>query len=257
MTRAFRLDVWLPPVVALGVLVLAWQLVAVHEPAHAVATVPETFFELAHHPGLYWRSSVVTLQEIGVGLGASFVVAFALAVAMVHVEIVERALMPLAVALNVTPVIAYAPGLVLLLGFGIAPRYVVTAIVVFFPFLVNSLVGLRSVDASALDLLRTLHASRREVLWRLRLPSSLPYLFAAARICLPLSVVGAVVAEFTTSGSNAGLGSVISSANQQLDVPAIYAAIIVLAALGLVLTLVVVLLERRVLAWHPAGSRPR
>ncbi|HVC24730.1 MAG TPA: ABC transporter permease subunit [Acidimicrobiales bacterium] len=257
MIRRLRVGVWLPPLVVLGILVGVWQVVALHEPPHAVATVPATLSELAHNPGMFWRNTLVTLQEVAVGLATSFVVAFALAVAMVHLEVVERAVMPLAVALNVTPVIAYAPGLVFLLGFGIGPRYVVTAIVVFFPFLVNSLVGLRSVDPRALDLFRTLHASRREVLLRLRLPSSLPFLFAAARICLPLSVVGAVVAEFTTSGSNAGLGSVIASANQQLEVPVIYASVIVLAALGLVLTLAVTLVERRVLAWHPAGSGPR
>ncbi|MDA8290829.1 MAG: ABC transporter permease subunit [Actinomycetota bacterium] len=257
MIRRLRLATWLPPLVALALLVLVWQLVALHEPPHAVATVPATLSELADQPGMFASNALVTLQEVAVGLATSFAVAFALAVAMVHVEVVERAVMPLAVALNVTPVIAYAPGLVFLLGFGIAPRYVVTAIVVFFPFLVNSLVGLRSVDPRALDLFRTLDASRREVLVRLRLPSSLPFLFAAARICLPLSVVGAVVAEFTTSGSDAGLGSVIASANQQLEIPVIYASIIVLAALGLALTLAVSLVERRVLSWHPSRSRSR
>lgn len=257
MRGGLRLTTWLPPLAAAALLVAAWQLVATHEPPHTVATVPATLDALGHEPGMFWSNTLVTLQEVAVGLASSFVVAFALAVAMVHVEVVERAVMPLAVALNVTPVIAYAPGLVFLLGFGIAPRYVVTAIVVFFPFLVNSLVGLRSVDPRALDLLRTLHASRWEVLVRLRLPSSLPFVFAAARICLPLSVVGAVVAEFTTSGSNAGLGSVIAAANQQLEVPVIYASIIVLAALGLVLTLAVSILERRVLTWHPSGARPR
>ncbi|MCU1495751.1 MAG: transporter permease [Acidimicrobiaceae bacterium] len=249
-----RSNVWLPPLVAFGLLVLVWQLVATHEPPQTVATVPATLAALGDRPGLFWHDTLVTLQEMAVGLGASFVVAFTLAVVMVHVRVVERAIMPLAVVLNVTPVIAYAQGLVILFGFGIAPRYVVTGIIVFFPFLVNSLIGLRSVDREALDVLRTLDASRWEVLWRLRLPSSLPFLFAAGRICVPLAITGAVVAEFTTTGASAGLGSLIVVASGYGQVAVIYAAILVLAVLGLVLTLGVTLLERRLLSWHPSSS---
>lgn len=245
--RALRAHVWLPPVVTFALLVAVWQIIAVHN-RFTTATVPATLRELRDHPGFYWRATATTLQEIAAGVGASFALAFVLAVAMCHSKLVERAIMPLAVVLNVTPVIAYAPGLAILLGFGIGPRYLVTAIIVFFPFLVNALSGLRSIDPEAHDVLRTLDASRWEVLWRLRLPSSLPFLFAAARICLPLAVVGAVVAEFTTSGSRSGLGSVIATGNQSLDVQEIYAAILVLAALGLALTLLVAVLERRVLS---------
>ena len=131
---------------------------------------------------------------------------------MTHVPIIERMVMPLAVILNVTPVVAIAPGLTLMLGLGMSPRYVVTALIVFFPLLINSLVGLGNIDPEALDLFHTMHASRKDVLLHLRLPSSLPFLFVAARICFPLATVGAVVAEFSTSGPGTGLGSAITVA---------------------------------------------
>ena len=89
----------------------------------------------------------------------------------------------------------------------------------------------------------------------LRIPSSLPFLFAAARICFPLSIIGAVVAEFSTAGTSNGLGSLIELAIQSVNLPQIYAAIVCLSLLGLAFTLLVTLIERRLLSWHPTGRR--
>ncbi|HUB71584.1 MAG TPA: ABC transporter permease [Acidimicrobiales bacterium] len=246
----------LPPVVLLAVLALGWQLIALRN-KFLLPHLGAVWHQLAGHPREFADAAAATLQETGVGLAASLAVAFCLAVAMSHSKVVERAVMPLAVVVNVTPVVALAPGLATALGFGLAPRYVVTGIIVFFPLLVNSLAGLRSVDPEALRYFSTLAASRTEVLMRLRIPSSLPFLFAAARICFPLSLIGAVVAEFSTAGSNNGLGSLIYLADQQVELSQVYAGIFCLSALGLLFTLAVVLLERRVLFWHPSGfARP-
>jgi len=246
----------LPPVVLLALLALGWQLVALKN-KFLLPHLGAIWSQLAEHPREFLDAATATLQETGVGLGASLVVAFCMAAAMSHFRVVERAVMPLAVVINVTPVVALAPGLATALGFGLAPRYVVTGIIVFFPLLVNSLAGLRSVDPEALRYFTTLAASRTETLLRLRIPSSLPFLFAAARICFPLSLIGAVVAEFSTAGSNNGLGSLIYLADQQVDLAQVYAGILCLSALGLLFTLVVVLAERRVLFWHPSGfARP-
>jgi NitT/TauT family transport system permease protein len=243
----------LPAAVLLGLFVLGWQLVAVHNP-DLLPRVGAIWGQLVHNPREFADAAATTLRECGVGLGASFVVAFTLAVAMSYVPLVERAVMPLAVVLNVTPVVALAPGLTIALGLGFAPRYLVTGIIVFFPLLVNSLVGLRSVDPEALQYFQSLAASRLEVLLRLRLPSSLPFLFAAARICFPLSVIGAVVSEFSTAGNSDGLGSLIEIANSNLELPQVYAAIFCLAVLGLAFTLLVSLAERRLLSWHPTRA---
>jgi NitT/TauT family transport system permease protein len=172
---------------------------------------------------------------------------------MVQVRLLERAFMPLAVVVNVTPLVAIAPALVIPFGFGYAPKYILTAIIVFFPFLVNASIGLRSVDRQALDVFSSLDASRVEVLWRLRLPSSLPFLFSAARICFPLSVVGAVVAEFTASGYTTGLGRLVVQEAEYSNLGLEFAAILCLASLGIVLTAIVALAERRMLRWHTSA----
>jgi NitT/TauT family transport system permease protein len=248
----------LPGAMLLALLALTWQLVAVHN-AYLIPTVGEIWAQLVNNPSEFLGAAGVTLQESGIGLGSSFVVAFGLAVAMTHIPFVERAVMPVAVILNVTPVVSIAPGLAVAMGVtSMTPRYLVTGIIVFFPMLVNSLVGLRSVDSEAVEYFASLDASRFEVLVHLRIPSSLPFLFAAARICFPLSIIGAVVAEFSTAGTSNGLGSLIELANQESELPPIYAAIVCLALLGLCFTFLVTLVERRLLSWNtrlPAASR--
>jgi len=250
------LAVVLPAGLGLGLLVLAWQLVATHNP-HLLPGVGAIARELWDNPGLYLSGLGVTLSEMAVGLGASFGAAFLLAVAMCHVKFVERAVMPIAVVLNVTPIVAITPGLAVFFGFGATPKYLVAGIIVFFPLLVNCLIGLRSVDPQALEVFHSLHASTFEILWRLRLPNSLPFVFAGLRIALPLSIIGAVVAEFLVSGTSSGLGGLIQSAEGYSNLVVIYASTLVLAALGIALTLAVIACERWLLSWHPSmeGNR--
>ncbi|MEX2372320.1 MAG: ABC transporter permease subunit, partial [Dehalococcoidia bacterium] len=164
----------------------------------------------------------------------------------------ERALYPPALWIKVTPIVAVYPLLVIWFGFGLGPRVVVAALITFFPMLVNAVVGLRAVDPRALDVMRVLDASRAQVFWRLRLPSSLPYVFAALRISVPLSLIGAVVAEFL-SGS-AGMGQLILIANGDFDTAALFGAVFVLAAAGIGLTAAVSYVEARVLTWHVTAT---
>jgi NitT/TauT family transport system permease protein len=238
---------WLPAVLGIGLLVVLWQIIAEHNP-YFIPSVSSIASNMLHNKMFYARNELVTLQEVGVGLSCSFVLAVLCAVVMSEVRFLERALMPIVVIVHLTPMVAIAPGLVVAFGFGMMPKYIVTAVIVFFPVVINTLIGLRSVDPQTLDLLKTLHASRREILWRARLPSSVPYLFAAARIAFPVGIIGAVVAEFSASGQARGLGSVIEIAASNVDLQQIYGAMVCLTTLGLVLTFIVVALEARVLA---------
>lgn len=247
-----HVGIWLPPVLGLAVICAVWQLVALHN-RYLIPTLSQILATLSDHPGLFGRDLLVTLQEVAVGAACGMAGSFVLAVVMCEVRILERALMPLAVALNVTPIVGIAPGLVVAFGFGMTPKYVLTALIVFFPFLINALIGLRSADPESMMVLRSLHASRSEILFRLRFPSSLPFLFAAARICLPLSVIGAVVAEFSAPGRNDGLGALIQTAASLSDLKTVYASVLILALLGIALTVLVVLLQRRFLAWHSSA----
>lgn len=242
---------WLPALVAFAILVVIWKLLADHD--HYLLPQPgATVSQLWDSPALYLRNARSTLVEALIGLGVGFGLAFLLSVLMSQVALVERAVLPLAVVLNVTPVVAVAPALVVAFGFGRTPKVIVTAVIVFFPALINSLVGLRSADPEVLDVLRSLDAARWEMLTHVRLPSALPYLFAAARVCFPLSVVGAVVAEFVAPGSSAGLGTLITQASANSQLPRVYAALICLAVMGMVLTVLITIVERRVLAWQPS-----
>jgi len=155
--------------------------------------------------------------------------------------------LPLAVVLNVTPLIAIAPALGANFGLGATPRVIIVVLITFFPVLINTLSGLSSYDQQALDVLQTLSASPWEVLWRLKLPSSLPFLFAAARVVVPLSIVGAAIAEMTAEGTATGLGSVIMLAGSSSDLGLAWAGVVCLAVVGLALTGLVVALEALVL----------
>jgi NitT/TauT family transport system permease protein len=248
-----RPRIWLPPLVAFALLALGWQLYAIHDP-YVIPRIQQIFGNLVDRPHFFLRNALTTLQEALVGAAVGMGVAFLLALLMSYVKVIERAVLPLAVVLNVTPIIAVAPALVVAFGFGMTPKYVITSVLVFFPFLINALVGLRSVDAQALDVLRTVHASRSEILWKLRLPGSLPFLFAAARICMPLSVIGAVVAEFVAPGQSKGLGALIVTSASVSDLKTIYASVVVLAVMGIALFALVVFVQSRVLTWHSSST---
>lgn len=254
LARSLRLSQWLPAVVAAALGVAVWQVVADRD--RYLAPHPgQVVTQLANHPGFYLRNAGHTLVEALVGLACGFAVAFLLGVAAFSVPVIRRAVLPLAVILNVTPIVALAPPLVVAFGFGEAPKIIVTSVICFFPVLINTLIGLRAADPLALEVFRTLGASRFDLLYRLQLPGSLPYLFSAARIAFPLSIVGAVVAEFVAPGSSLGLGVIITVASSHDQLAEVYAAIVLLAVLGVGLTGVVVVAERRLLSWHPAGHR--
>jgi NitT/TauT family transport system permease protein len=192
--------------------------------------------------------ALVTIVEALGGLLLASAIALGAALLMAHARWAERALFPLAVAVKVTPMVAVAPLLIIWLGFGPAPKIVVAALLSYFPILSNSLTGFRSVNPRALEFLRSVGASPREILVELRLRHALPYLFSAYKVATTLSVIGAVVAEWV--GADRGLGHVIILANANLDMPTLAAAVLVLALVGIGLYLLVDALERRLLFWH-------
>lgn len=240
----------LPPALALTVALLLWEIwVSWRDVAIIVVPPPsaviERFFE---DPDFFWREGGYTLYEATLGLLAGSAFAFALAVLMAHSRLAERTLFPLAIIIKVTPLVAVAPVLVILLGFGTAPKIIVAALLSFFPTLVNAMTGLRDVNPGALQFLRSLHASAWQVFWKLRVPSATPYLFAALKVTYPLALIGAVVAEWFTG--DRGLGLVIFVANSNLDTPTLFAAVGVLAITGITINATLSLLERRLLFWH-------
>jgi NitT/TauT family transport system permease protein len=250
--RAVAVSV-LPPLLVAAAILAGWEAwVRLRDVPLYLVPPPTTVFEaLYDEPGRYLRAVRQSLTAAFGGLLLASSVAFALAVVMAHSRMLERVLYPPAVLVKVTPIVAVYPLLIIWFGFGIGPKIVIAALITFFPMLVNAVIGLRSIDPQAHDFMRALHASRWQVFWRLRLPSSLPYVFAALRISVPLSLIGAVVAEFLSGSS--GMGQLILIANGDFDTPALFGAVFVLAALGVFLMSIVGYLERRVLSWHDSS----
>ncbi len=249
---ALRPLMWyvLPPAVALGLAAAvceAWTRLA-NVPTYIFPAPSAVAARLAGDPGYFAMHGAVTVVEAAAGFLLGSAIAVALGVAMSYSRTAERTLLPIALLVKVTPVVAVAPLFVIWFGFGSGPKILIAALITFFPVMVNTLIGLRSVSPGALDFLRSLDASDLEILWKLRAPSALPYLFAAFRIAVPLSVIGAVVGEWFTG--DRGLGSVIIVAHNNIDMPTLFAAVVTLAIIGVTLTSVLAYAERKVLFWH-------
>ena len=204
-------------------------------------------------PTLQRNVSATIVEAVG-GFALGNGVAILLATLFVHSKTMERTLFPLAVAIRTVPIIAIAPILVLLLGNGYAPKIVIAALISFFPTLVNMVRGLESMDASALELMRVLSASKKQVFFKLRLPSSLPFLFAALKISTASSVIGAIVAEWI--GADVGLGYLIILSTFEFRTGLLYATTVIASLLALGLFLAVVILERSIVRWRTDGPQP-
>ncbi len=193
------------------------------------------------------------MTEAGIGflIGGSLAGLFALI--MAESSIADRALLPFFVIVKVTPPVVLTPFLVIALGFGMGPKVFLAALTLFYAMLINTLTGFKAVDEGALEVMESVDASRLEIFYRLRLPNSLPFLFSAAKIGVPLAILGAVFAEIYNS--TRGLGNVIRTASEFGAFAPIWGAIYVLALVGLALIGLLSLVERRVLRWHVATAR--
>jgi NitT/TauT family transport system permease protein len=199
-----------------------------------------------------WETLKLTL----LAFAASFLGGLALAILFVQSRLIERSFMPYALVLQVTPVVAIAPQIVIWVGVDHVERavFILAAIVAFFPILSNASFGLRSVDPGLMDLFRLYRASGARRLWLLQLPSALPALLAGARISAGLALIGAVVAEFVAgSGEAIGLAWRISESASRLETPRTFAALLLLSLTGVTLNTLVATIEKRLLRhWHPA-----
>jgi NitT/TauT family transport system permease protein/putative hydroxymethylpyrimidine transport system permease protein len=190
-----------------------------------------------------------TTWEVLLGLLAAIAAGVAIALAMHLSALARRALRPLVIGSQAVPVPVIAPLVVLVLGFGLAPKILLIALVCFFPVAINLHDGLRDADPDARRLLRSLDATRWQTLRLLEAPSALPAAFTGVRVAAAVAVIGAVFAEW--AGSDAGLGHALLTANGQLLTARAFAATLLLIALAVALYGAVALVERRVVDWTP------
>ena len=208
--------------------------------------VPPTYVGAPAAGILY--DTLVTLEEAMLGLLIGTAVGLAFGIVMVHSRFAEQALYPIIVTIRSTPFIAIAPIFIIWFGFTIMPKAIVAALATFFPVLVNCITGMRSVDPTMLEFFASVHATKREVFWHLRVPNTLPYFFAALRLCVSLSLIGAIVGELV--GARDGLGHLITEAAITLRTTEVFSGVIVLTVMGIVLTEIVSFIQGRVLYWH-------
>jgi NitT/TauT family transport system permease protein len=199
---------------------------------------------------LYVDHFGVTLYESLLGFLIAAAAGIACGTVIAQFRVVEQTLYPYLVALQTLPKIAIAPLLIVWLGFGITSKVVIAALVAFFPVLVNVIVGLKTVDASKLDLMRSLDASRWQTFRYVTFPNALPFVFAGLDIAIVFSVLGAIVGEFV--GSQRGLGNLILQFHTSLDIAGMFAVLLLLAALGVGLHLLIQAIQRRVIFWAQA-----
>ncbi len=245
-------DLWLASMIVLPV-ILIWEfLVRVFQiPVYLLPSPSQILVNLAENYELYLEASLLTLSEALAGLILGLLAGILGATLLGLRPRMERGVMTLAILVKSTPLIAIAPLLTIWLGFGVMPKIIITALLTFFPVLVNVLSGFRSTDVALVDTFRSWHASEWEVFLNIRAPSALPHLFAALKVTAPLALIGAVVAEWT--GASGGLGRTMWLAYANLNLPFLFAAVFMLAAMGIVLYTMVVFIEGKVLFWEGGG----
>lgn len=237
------------PLATVVTLLLIWQFgVRLFEVPSYVAPAPsEVIATFVEKRDVLWTNFVPTLIEAVMGFLVGNILAVLLAVAFVHNRVVERAFFPIAVFVNTIPILAIAPILVLIFGSGLSTKVIIAALICFFPTLVNMVRGLQAVSPQSLELARILSASKAEVFWKIRLPSSLPFLFSALKIAATTCVIGAIVGEWV--GSELGLGALILDSTFNFRSALLYATVLMSSGLSVILFATVTIAERLIVRW--------
>jgi NitT/TauT family transport system permease protein len=241
---------WGPPLATVALAIVAWDLIVrllalpeylLPPPSAVVEAFREEWRYLAPH-------TLVTVSEILAGFFLSIAVGIPLAMLIVYSPLLERAVYPLLVASQSIPKIAIAPLLIFWAGLGLFPKVLVAFLIAFFPVVIDTVLGLRSVEPEMLHLARSMGAREVKVFLKIRLPHALPSIFAGLKVAVTLAVVGAIVGEFIQA--DRGLGYALLQANAMLNTKLSFAAIVLLGVIGTVLFLIVDWVERLLIPWH-------
>lgn len=247
---------WALPLLVLAALIGAWQIAASDGVLASVLgledfLVPspaEIASSLWENRSLLAENAWVTLQEVLLGFLCGLAAGLGFAILLRLSATLRRAFYPLMVASQAIPILVIAPILLVWFGFGIGPKLVVVALICFFPIAVNATDGLRSVDPETIKMMRTLDASRWQVLWRIEAPTALPFIFSGAKIAATFAPIAAIFGEWV--GASSGLGVLIRLDSAQLETARMFAAAAVLTVIALGLFGLLALAERRIVTWR-------
>lgn len=235
--------------VLIGALVV-WEIaILVFKPRPFILPSPQSILkELASQPGYFLQQTLYTLGTTVGGFLLALALGFLAAVGIVYSKFLERTLYTLLVALNSVPKVALAPLFVIWMGTGAEPKIAIALTIAIFATVIDTVLGLRSVEPDLLNLAKSARASEWHILTKIRLPSALPSMFAGMKLAISLALVGAIVGEFVAG--NTGLGQVILQAQGMFQTPRMFVAIFILGILGTVLFYAIDWIERLVLPWH-------
>ena len=239
---------------------LAWQVAveAFEVPAYLLPTPTAIVLDMVKHWRLLSEHALITLWEIGLGFVVSILIAMPLAVMFTYSRIFEKLFYPLIVGTQTIPKVAVAPLFLVWFGFGLTPKVIIVTLMTFFPIVINAVVGLKSLNFQTVYLAQSMGAGPWQVFWHFRLPNALPSIFAGLKVACVLAVIGAIVAEFAagTAGSGSGLAYRILEAGYRLNIPRMFAALILISLTGIAIFLACTLLQHLLLRrWHESAIK--
>lgn len=248
-----QLQTLMPWMVTVG-LFLVWELSCqlFKIPKFILPSPSDVWASLMEYPKPIWDNAVQTLFTTVVGFVLAIAGGLLIGLAIGASTLIYTGLYPLLIAFNSIPKVALVPVFVIWFGIGTVPAIITAFIISFFPIVVNVATGLATIEPEMRDVLRSLGASKVEVLMKAGVPRSLPYLFASLKIAITLAFVGSVISE--TVAANEGIGHLMLTASSRFDVPLVFAGLVVVAVMGVVLYAICAAFERRMTRWAFRGS---
>jgi NitT/TauT family transport system permease protein len=241
---------------ALALFLALWQMIVVMNryPSFILPTPAQVGASWVENwqNGILPRHLQLTLFEIGLGFAIALVFAATVGYLLAKSPLLEKIVSPYIVATQSIPIIAIAPLIIIWINTGPVQNAIIAALITFFPMLVNTIVGVRSVQREYRDLMRSYAATRWQVFTKLEVPAALPIFFGGVRVGVTLSVIGVVVVELLWA--DRGIGFLLNFARGQLDTPLMFATVATLSAMAISLYLMVVILERLIIRWRRSGQ---
>lgn len=240
----------LPSIILMIVLLGLWQIIAIIINAHYILPSPTQIlvklWELREP--LFTVHLPATMSVTGLGLIISIIIGLAFAVLMDMNEKIENALYPIIIASQTIPTTAIAPLFVLWFGYSIWSKVLVTILITFFPITISVYDGFKSTKREMEELLITYGASKKDIFIKLKIPTALPYFFSAIKMAIPLSIIGAAIAEWL--GAQSGLGYFSKRMMSQLDGAGVFAPIVLLSVAAMIVVAIVNIIEKKVIIWR-------
>lgn len=250
--RARSAAIGYPVVVVIALLVL-WEIGArtLGVPEFILPPPSRIAESLMQHAPVLFNHGLISTWEIVLGFALSIVVGVPLALAIFLWPPFARSVYPILVSSQAIPKAAVAPLFVVWFGFGLLPKVLIAFLIAFFPIVINTVVGLASIEPEKIQLARSMGFGSTQTFFKIRLPNALPAIFGGLKIAITLAVVGAIVGEFV--GGDSGLGYLLMQANGSMDTPLLFAGLFGLTVIGVALFLLVELAERLAIPWHTSA----